>query len=1102
MSTRFFTNREGNTLLQKFKGVFADRDGLFAFHAVTGFFRSSGYFAIREQLLRLGEVKILVGIEADKLSAEAKRRGMLYFADPERLKDEFLKAARKDISEAGYTQEIEGGILHFLQDIVEGKIQIRVHKSKKLHAKIYIFLPQNFTPHNTGYVITGSSNLTGSGLGIDDRSNFEFNVGLSDYEDVAFAEKEFEALWEEGEELLPDDAQRMVAGTHIGQLFTPFEIYIKLLIEFFGKNIIYDPETVGDLPKNFKKLSYQVDAVNQGYQMLERYGGFMLADVVGLGKTVIAAMVAKRVRIANGPTTKILVVYPPHLAKNWKDTFKQFGLDKDTKYVSSGSLHKVLQKDSEDYWPVEDYDLILVDEAHKFRNHKSDMFNKLQLICKAPRAVEGGLPGRQKKIVLISATPLNNRPEDIYYQLQLFLNKTRSQHPITNLQAFFAPRIRQYKELLAASRLSGSPNLDALRRIYSDVRTKVLEPITVRRTRRDLKNYPDYLKDLQEQGIEFPEIDDPLSAQYHMNPGLETLFVQTIDALVNHLSYARYQAIAYLHPEIQDRYYTQAQTISRALAYIMMTGLVKRLESSFAAFRVSLGRFKTATERMIAQYERGKVFVAPKLRVNELMDEGVDEDEIEERIYRLSEEDPSNQVFTPADFSPEFIDGLRADLAIISPLCEAWEAVKEDPKWEEFKKLLQHVVLRKDQNPTGQLIIFTESRETQAYLAARMKEEGYHRLLSIDAANRKAHQTVIQENFDANYSGPWKHDIDFLITTEVLAEGVNLHRANVLINYDTPWNATRLMQRLGRINRIGSKNTVRSWSFYPSRQSDDLIRLYNNAFIKLQGFHSAYGEDSRIYTPEEVLEEVKLHIKGLPEEEDKRLKYLEFIRRYKAENEAEFKRISRLPLRARTARNATVKKGMAGGSLVFLKNDYKMEFYRVSAAGGPEPLNFIEAAPLFEARRNELPEAMPPHHHSQIAAATQRFAEELLTQSTETLTGSGADAQTSRAQKFIRQLRAEAKDEKLLAVLNGLYELLETGTYTNLAAEINTVRLKDEKEQINRQKAYALLATLSVKYRQEDDDENDPDNDYSTHLPDGAAEEPRIIISESFLSEE
>lgn len=1096
MSTKFFTNKPDNSLLRKFEGAFTHIANLEAFHAVVGFFRASGYYAIREHLQKVPEVKILVGINVDEISAEAKRRGLLFFGDSQKTKDEFVREMRADIAEAGYTQEIEEGILQFMQDIIDQKVQIRVHKTKKLHAKIYIFLPKNFNEYTGGEVITGSSNLTDAGLGSKASANYEFNVALRDYEDVRFAEEEFQKLWLEGEEILPYEVDRIKSGSFIGQLFTPFEIYIKLLIEYFGKNIIYDPETVGDLPKNFKKLSYQIDAVNQGYQMLERYNGFMLADVVGLGKTIIATMVAKRVRVTNGPTTKILVVYPPHLARTWKDTFRQFGIDKDARFVSNGSLHKVLDKNSEDYWPIEDYDLILVDEAHKFRNHKSAMFNQLQLICKTPRAVEGGLAGRHKKVVLISATPLNNRPEDIYYQLQLFLNKTRSQHPITNLQAFFAPRIKRYKELLAASRLTGTPDTEALRRIYKDIREKVIEPITVRRTRRDLQGYPDYLKDLEEQGIRFPEIADPQSAIYQMSPQLESLFAETMDAIINRLSYARYQAIAYLHPEIQDRFYSQAETISRALAFIMMTGLVKRLESSFYAFRISLGRLLTATERMIATYENGKVFIAPKGKLRQYIEEGLDDDTIEVLILEMSEQDPSYQVFEAADFSENFINELKEDLAVIRPLCQAWEQVHEDPKWKEFKKLLK-VVTRRDLNPTGQLVLFTESKDTLDYLTKCLQEDGFERLLSINAANRKAYYDIIRENFDANYTGEWKHDVDILLTTEVLAEGVNLHRANVLINYDTPWNATRLMQRLGRINRIGSQHMVRSWSFYPSRQSDDLIKLYNNAFIKLQGFHSAYGEDSRIYTPEEVLEQVKLHIKGLPEEEDKRLKYLEFIRRFKAENEKEFKRISKLPLRARTARTGAVKEGMSGSSLVFLKNEYKMEFYKVSNNKGAEPLNFIEAAALFESHRDELPDDLPQFHHEQVATATNRFAEELLVQSTESVSGDGADAQTSRAKKFIREQRADSRDEKLITIADSLYSLLETGTFTNLAADVNNIRLRLDKGQLTVPKAHNMLMTLGVKYRQiDEDDETATDNDLP--LPAEAAGEPKIIISESF----
>ncbi|MGK2861132.1 MAG: C-terminal helicase domain-containing protein [Chitinophagaceae bacterium] len=216
-----------------------------------------------------------------------------------------------------------------------------------------------------------------------------------------------------------------------------------------------------------------------------------------------------------------------------------------------------------------------------------------------------------------------------------------------------------------------------------------------------------------------------------------------------------------------------------------------------------------------------------------------------------------------------------------------------------------------------------------------MEDEGYSKLLSVSSENRKSLQDTIQDNFDANIK-EWKYDFDFIISMEVLAEAVNLHRASMIVNYDTPWNATKLTQRIGRVNRIGSTaDMIYNYAFYPSRQSNELVSLYNNAYIKLQGFHTAYREDAQIYTLEDVLEQVKLHIKGLPEDEDKRLRYLEFIRNFKTDNEKEFKRIKALPLKARTARDTkkSDKPVIGGGSLIFLKSSYKMEFYKVMQEG-------------------------------------------------------------------------------------------------------------------------------------------------------------------------
>ena len=345
MSTKFFTNNEDNTVFQKFKGILENMKDVYAFHAVAGYFRSSGYFALQEYLKDVKDIKILVGINVDQMFADAQRKGLLYFGDEEKTKKEFLKWFIQDLQEAKYSEQVENGVLDFIKDLIDGRIEVRAHNSKAIHAKFYLFLPENHTEHSDGWVLMGSSNLTEAGLGIKKSPNYELNIALKDYDDVEFTKGEFEILWEKSTPILPADIQDFKKKTHIGQKFTPFEIYLKLLIEYFGKNIDYDPDTVGDLPKTFKKLSYQIDAVNEGFQMLMQHNGFFLADVVGLGKTVVASMIAKRFLVANGSlNTKILVVYPPALEKNWKSTFRQFGIDRHTKFITNGRLEKLLKE--------------------------------------------------------------------------------------------------------------------------------------------------------------------------------------------------------------------------------------------------------------------------------------------------------------------------------------------------------------------------------------------------------------------------------------------------------------------------------------------------------------------------------------------------------------------------------------------------------------------------------------------------------------------------------------------------------------------------------------------------------------------------------------
>ena len=483
-----------------------------------------------------------------------------------------------------------------------------------------------------------------------------------------------------------------------------------------------------------------------------------------------------------------------------------------TEEVTNGSLHKVKHP--------ERYDLVIVDEAHKFRNDTAEAFDELQRICKTPTQRElpgGGHAG--KKIILVSATPLNNRPDDIRNQIALFQDLKDATLSIANLQHFFAQREKEYRQARK------EPDIETARRqvkqTYELIRTKVISEVIVRRTRTDLLAHEQYSQDLAEQGVTFPHIEKPRAIYYPLSPALEDLYDRTVALLSDPhgLTYNRYRAIGFLKPP-KKRKYQNADLISQQLAFIMRTLLVKRLDSSFHAFRLSLGRFRQATSVMRDMFAKGTVYIAPNLNVTEFLVEDR-EDELIAEIERRQPTDPTIEVCTPADFEPEFLPGLLADLTKLDALCQEWGEVQEDPKFAEFlTRLKTELFDRKINHEGNKRIIFSEAKDTTDYLKGRLAEAGYTRVLIVDSTNRKERMPLVQANFDANYV-EHANDYDILLSTEVLAEGINLHRANIIVNYDTPWNSTRLMQRVGRVNRIGClAPRIYIYNFYPTARVD------------------------------------------------------------------------------------------------------------------------------------------------------------------------------------------------------------------------------------------------------------------------------------------
>ena len=779
-------------------------------------------------------------------------------------------------------------------------IQIRVYgqnvtPKQFLHAKCYIFRGSN----SVG--IIGSANFTHRGL-VDNTelSYLETNstiVGARPNADSTFKGHIgwFEEKWEQSvpwehifkkEILEPSPLGRKVKSESFS--LTPYAVYIKYLQGIFG----VEAETsencfIPDIP-DFKRLEYQIDAVNRGFSIMREHNGFILADVVGLGKTVVAMLLANKFFNSpdiDGRSKDILIVTPPAVKEAWEKTIALFDQNSDGRlknHITIITTGKVVgftefndeqpddpENDDNDILVLDkkQYGLILIDESHKFRNSETQMYKAMDDL------IDQIYP--QPYIVLLSATPQNNSPKDLKNQIFLFQREPQN----TTLETIDGRKLDTYFSNKQKEFLNAKKNKDyqAIKALSADIRQRVLDQLLVRRTRTDIRTH--YNSDTTD--LHFPEISGPHSLKYALNSKLSELFFDTMNLIAPTdphsgefifdemgLTYERYRAIEYLtSPEDRKRYQVRNLTpegTSRRLAKIMQILLVKRLESSFAAFRASLINLKRYTQNMVDMLNDDCVFICPDIDVNAELDQekkNTTRRQCYEDLRKLiARKGGNNYEYKASAFSPAYRENLTEDLRKITNLCDRWSKVGGfDPKLQVFLNELEHRLFNSEiNNPhqfdTQKLIIFTEAIDTVELLKDSLENAGY-RVLAITAANRDALSKTIAENFDANVPPEeQKDDFNVLITTEVLAEGVNLHRANVILNYDTPWNSTRLMQRIGRVNRIGSKEDfVHVFNFMPTAEGDQQIELINKAHSKLQAFHALFGEDSQIFT---TMEEV------------------------------------------------------------------------------------------------------------------------------------------------------------------------------------------------------------------------------------------------------
>ncbi|MDL2251775.1 phospholipase D-like domain-containing protein [Odoribacter sp. OttesenSCG-928-J03] len=929
------------------------------------------YSELKSFLFRGGKLDIMIGQEpmlrsyqmrAD-LTKEEKFPDFYIQKDIERLSDEYKAIVQLLLD---YTNAED-------EDLSQIKIRIYgqgISPKQFLHAKCYIFLGEGFA-----HGIIGSSNFTEKGLQENAELNYletnssivasEMNAHISSKSHKVW----FEEKWEQSKPWSGKFIKEILTPSPIGikvnkekvaeKSLTPYELYIKLLQYKFGdivdKNLHEMIENY--LPQHFDPLDYQIAAVKQCYSIMKEHGGFMLADVVGLGKTIVGTLLIKHFLSLpddDGRDRKVLIITPPAIQSSWKETIDLF--DKDTiskikddiDFITTGSISKLVddfddafedsdELDTGDFSSTLDYKnygLIIIDESHKFRNSGTAMYKSLDDLI----AQIGGETGAYPYIGLLSATPQNNRPDDLKNQIYLFERNhsdcTLKKANGGNLESFFSDINKRYAQLIKVPEniadtgsfdqsINKEERQEKLKKISEEIRDCVLQDVLVRRTRTDVKVY--YEHDIVKQGIVFPEIIGPKSLEYKMETGLAKLFFDTMNYIApkenflfndsQYLCYYRYRAIEFLQDaEIKNKYSGRNMApdrFSRQLARIMQINLVKRIESSFSAFKSSLQNLRRYTQNMIDMWEQNVIFICPQIDVNAELDYDKHfektgrfysfedcSDNIRAKIRKLDEtgnnKDGRNKEYTRNDFFPEYINLLRKDMKLIDYLCKKWSLYSNDPKLDVFKKELRTTLFDKQRNPSQKLVIFSESVDTvNAIEQAIQNSEEALSALVVTSKNRKDVEAIIKENFDANYKGEWKNDYQVIITTEVLAEGINLHRANSILNYDTPWNSTRLMQRIGRVNRIGSTTQyVYVYNFMPSAQGDAEIKLVQKAHTKLQSFHTLFGEDSQVFSEEEevIHYDLNMQING---EESPLEKYVYELKEYKQNNPERYAFIER-----------------------------------------------------------------------------------------------------------------------------------------------------------------------------------------------------------------
>lgn len=755
--------------------------------------------------------------------------------------------------------------------IADGTLEIKLTSTQE-HGKMYILHNKPEFSQNGDYpgtVFMGSSNFTFQGL----LNQGELNERHSDkahYDDYL---RKFETLWKDSENIdiatqgnTEDLLSQLKKNLWIHSFPSPYAIYIRVLHELFGKESSERIKTPSQVTNGqYSDLEYQLDAIKSVLDKLEKYDGVILADVVGLGKSIIASAAAHNF---NGNT---VIIAPPHLKDQWEDYQEEFRLP-GARVFSSGKIEDVYDKYKETNKPL----LLIIDEAHRYRNEDTDDYGMLHHICNSHP---------QNKVMLLTATPFNNTPKDVFALVKLFQIPGQSTiRSVDNLSLRFRDLIDRYKKLNQARRTG---NMDQVQidkeadEISLELR-RLIENVVIRRSRLDLKAITRYREDLVRQKIDFAKVEGPELLKYDLGDILElylnTLLEITAEEKDGGFIGARYKPTTYIKDTAEflrkygeDLDESDLKTAQTNLAKFMKRLLVMRFESSKDAFRTTLDSMIKSNKTIEKWWESlGKVPILKKGQIPdpEAILETTDDDfskelneqTIEKELQELKE-DKGLIAVDKAMIEPRFIEHVKKDRKLLEAIQDKWFGPKAKPR-KDFDPKLDHVKAKIEallkERPDRKIVIFSCYADTVHYLYDELMKRGLKRVFKYTGSDSSREmKKIVRKNFDAGMKANEQEDkYDILVTTDALSEGYNLHRAGVIINYDIPFNPTRVIQRIGRINRINKKVFEQLFIFncFPTDVGESEIRIRQISTLKMRLIGSVMGNDTMILTDDEKLQ--------------------------------------------------------------------------------------------------------------------------------------------------------------------------------------------------------------------------------------------------------